>query len=116
MLLWGVPLVWLAVTPSAAVAYLALVVVGVGNAIEDVGLFTLLARYASPHSGGSVLGATEFVIQAGLAAADALVTQRLSAGPGGPAGGRSTLTTAPAASRSSRFRAAHHGRGPESRL
>ena len=68
LLLWGLPLVWLALTPSAAVAYLALVVVGVGNAIEDVGLFTLLARSASPRSGGRVLGATEFVIQAGLGA------------------------------------------------
>ena len=68
LLLWGLPLVWLALTPSAAVAYLALVVVGVGNAVEDVGLFTLLARSASPRSGGRVLGATEFVIQAGLGA------------------------------------------------
>ena len=42
--------------------------VGVGNAVEDVGLFTLLARSASPRSGGRVLGATEFVIQAGLGA------------------------------------------------
>jgi MFS family permease len=48
--------------------HLALVVVGVGNAIEDVGLFTLLARSASPRSGGRVLGAAEFVIQAGLGA------------------------------------------------
>ena len=40
LLLWGLPLVWLALTPNAAVAFLALVVVGVGNAIEDVGLFT----------------------------------------------------------------------------
>jgi MFS family permease len=68
LLLWGLPLVWLALTPSAAVAYAALVVVGVGNAIEDVGLFTLLARSASPRSGGRVLGATEFVVQAGLGA------------------------------------------------
>ena len=49
LLLWGLPLVWLALTPSAAIAYLALVVVGVGNAIEDVGLFTLLVRSASPR-------------------------------------------------------------------
>ena len=68
LLLWGLPLVWLALTPSAAIAYLALVVVGVGNAIEDVGLFTLLARAASPRSGAKVLGAAEFVIQAGLGA------------------------------------------------
>jgi MFS family permease len=68
LLLWGLPLAWLALTPGAAVAYLALVVVGIGNAIEDVGMFTLLARVASPRSGGRVLGALEFVVQAGLGA------------------------------------------------
>jgi hypothetical protein len=68
LLVWGLPLVWLALTPGAAVAYLALVVVGVGNAIEDVGLFTLLARSASPHGAGRVLGANEFVVQVGLGA------------------------------------------------
>ena len=65
LLLWGLPLAWLALTPGEAVAYLALVVVGIGNAVEDVGLFTLLARSASPRSGGRVLGAAEFVAQAG---------------------------------------------------
>jgi MFS family permease len=68
LLLWGLPLVWLAATPGAVVAYLALVVVGIGNAIEDVGVFTLIARSASPRSGGRVLGAGEFTIQAGLGA------------------------------------------------
>lgn len=66
LLLWGLPLVWVAFTPSAAVAYLALVIVGVGNALEDVAGFTLIARCAGPHSAGRVLGATEFVFQAGL--------------------------------------------------
>jgi Major Facilitator Superfamily/Cyclic nucleotide-binding domain len=68
LLVWGLPLVWLALTPDAAVAYLALVVVGVGNAIEDVGIFTLLVRSAGPHGPGRVLGANEFVVQAGLGA------------------------------------------------
>jgi predicted MFS family arabinose efflux permease len=68
LLLWGLPLVWLALTPGAAVAYLALVVVGIGNAVEDVGLFTLAARAATPRSGGRVLGATEFTVQAGYGA------------------------------------------------
>jgi MFS family permease len=66
LLLWGLPLVWLALTPSAAVAYLALVVVGVGNAIEDVAVFTLVARCAGAHNAGRLLGAIEFVCQAGL--------------------------------------------------
>jgi len=68
LVLWGLPLVWLAATPGAVVAYLALVVVGIGNAIEDVSGFTLIARSASPRSGGRVLGAAEFAFQAGLGA------------------------------------------------
>jgi Cyclic nucleotide-binding domain len=68
LVLWGLPLVWLAATPGAVVAYLALVVVGIGNAIEDVSVFTLIARSASPRSGGRVLGAAEFAFQAGLGA------------------------------------------------
>jgi MFS family permease len=68
LLLWGLPLAWIALTPSAAVAYTALVVVGIGNAIEDVGCFTLIARTASASNAGKVLGATEFVAQAGMGA------------------------------------------------
>jgi len=68
LLLWGLPLAWLALTPSAAVAYLALVVVGTGNAVEDVGFFTLLARCTGARGAGKVLGAAEFVVQAGLGA------------------------------------------------
>jgi MFS family permease len=68
LLLWGLPLAWIALTPSAAVAYIALVVVGIGNAIEDVGGFTLIARSASARNAGKVLGATEFAAQAGMGA------------------------------------------------
>ncbi len=68
LLLWGLPLAWLAATPGAVVAYLALVIVGIGNAIEDVSAFTLIARSASPRGGGRVLGAMEFTCQAGLGA------------------------------------------------
>jgi MFS family permease len=68
LLLWGVPLAVLALMSSPAVAYLALVMVGVGNAVEDVGVFTLVTRSASPRAGGRALGALEFVAQAGLVA------------------------------------------------
>jgi MFS family permease len=67
MLLWGVPLAFLAVTPAAALAYLALVVVGIGNAIVDVSVFTMVTRLAGPRAAGKVLGALEFVALAGLA-------------------------------------------------
>jgi hypothetical protein len=67
MLLWGVPLAFLALAPTAAIAYLALVVVGIGNAVVDVSAFTLVTRLAGPRAAGKVLGALEFVALAGLA-------------------------------------------------
>ena len=36
----------LALTLAPAIAYLALIVVGLGNALEDVGVFTLVLRLA----------------------------------------------------------------------
>jgi hypothetical protein len=67
MLLWGLPLAFLALAPAAALAYLALVVVGIGNAVVDVSGFTLVTRLAGPRAAGKVLGALEFVALAGLA-------------------------------------------------
>jgi Cyclic nucleotide-binding domain len=67
MLLWGLPVAFLALRPAAAVAYLALVVVGIGNAVVDVSCFTLVTRLAGPRTAGKVLGALEFVALAGLA-------------------------------------------------
>src|SRR5215472_2221362 len=67
MLLWGLPLALLALRPAAALAYLALVIVGIGNAVVDVSAFTLVTRLAGPRTAGKVLGALEFVALAGLA-------------------------------------------------
>jgi len=67
MLLWGVPLAFLALGPTVAIAYLALVVVGIGNAVVDVSCFTLVTRLAGPRTQGKVLGALEFTALAGLA-------------------------------------------------
>jgi Cyclic nucleotide-binding domain len=67
MLLWGLPLALLAVAPAAAIAYLALLVVGIGNAVVDVAAFTMVTRLAGPRTAGKVLGALEFVALAGLA-------------------------------------------------
>jgi hypothetical protein len=66
-LLWGLPLAILALTPVAAIAYLALVVVGIGKAVVDVSGFTLVTRLAGPGTAGKALGALEFVALAGLA-------------------------------------------------
>jgi predicted MFS family arabinose efflux permease len=67
LLLWGLPLVVLALTPAAAIAYLTLAVSGIGNGVEDVGSYTLVTRLAGPRAVGRALGAMEFVILAGLA-------------------------------------------------
>ena len=67
VLLWGVPLAFLALRPVVAIAYLALVVVGIGNAFVDVSVFTLVTRLAGPRTQGKVLAALEFTALAGLA-------------------------------------------------
>ena len=68
LLLWGLPLAVLAAAPSPVAAYLALVVVGIGNAILDVSAFTLLARVVEARVMSRVLYALEFVVQGGLSA------------------------------------------------
>jgi MFS family permease len=87
MVLWGVPLALLALSPAAALAYLALVIVGVGNAVVDVSAFTLVTRLAGPGTAGKALGALEFVALAGLTAGSLLTPPLLHA-----AGVRGTLT------------------------
>jgi len=67
MLVWGLPLAFLALRPTAALAYLVLVIIGIGNAVVDVSAFTLVTRLAGPRTAGKVLGALEFVALAGLA-------------------------------------------------
>lgn len=56
MLVWGLPLAFLALRPAAALAYLSLAVVGIGNAVVDVSAFTLVTRLAGPRTAGPVAG------------------------------------------------------------
>jgi hypothetical protein len=86
MLAWGLPLAFLALAPAAALAYLALLVVGIGNAVVDVAFFTMVTRLAGPAAAGKVLGAVEFVALAGLATGSILTPLLLHA-----AGVRGTL-------------------------
>ena len=79
MLAWGLPLVFLAATPTAALAYLALVVVGIGNAVVDVAGFTMVTRLAGSRMAGRALGALEFVALAGLATGSILTLPLLHA-------------------------------------
>src|SRR5215470_7357950 len=79
MLLWGLPLAFLALTTTAAIAYLALVVVGIGNAVVDVSAFTMVTRLAGSGTAGKVLGALEFVALAGFATGSILTPPLLNA-------------------------------------
>ena len=120
LLLWGLPLAFLALAPAAALAYLALVVVGTGNAVVDVSFFTLATRLAGPRAAGKVLGALEFVALAGLATGSILTPPLLHAvGVRGTlallGGGLAGLALAHAA----RFRRLDHAtpvQGPEAGL
>lgn len=69
--LWGLPLVVLGATSTVAVAYLALVIVGVGNAVEDASAYTLLPRLLGNRNAAPGLGAFEIVVFAGMSAGSA---------------------------------------------
>jgi hypothetical protein len=88
LFLWGVPLVALAPAPGLWAALAAFVVVGAGNAIQDVGGGTLTPRLFGPAVLGRVLGAEELVVFAG-AGMGALAAAPLI----GAAGPRGTLLT-----------------------
>ena len=79
MLLWGLPLALLALSQAATLVYLALVVVGIGNAVVDVSAFTLVTRLAGPGTAGKALGALEFIALAGLATGSILTPSLLDA-------------------------------------
>jgi len=66
LLLWGLPLAVLALVPDPVVAYGAMFVVGVGNALEDVSLYTLMPRAFRPRFVGRAIGALELTVFAGI--------------------------------------------------
>lgn len=62
LLLWGTPILVAGLLPVAAVAVLALAVVGAGNAILDVSGFTLLQRTVPNAFRGRVFGILEALV------------------------------------------------------
>ena len=56
LVVWGLPLVVIAVRPTVVVAVLALVVSGIGNAVLDVAGFTQMQRIADDRVLGRVFG------------------------------------------------------------
>jgi Major Facilitator Superfamily/Cyclic nucleotide-binding domain len=65
--LWGLPLVLVGAVPTAAVAALALGVVGVGNTLVDISAITLVQRTTPIEVSGRVFGVLESVTVAALA-------------------------------------------------
>jgi hypothetical protein len=64
--MWGVALVLIAVWPVTALAFLAMLMIGVGNAYQDASMFTLLPRLVGPQMTGRILGALELLIVVGI--------------------------------------------------
>jgi MFS family permease len=67
MLLWGVPLVLIAVWPQTAVALVLLFLVGVGNTLVDVTGVTLMQRAAPDDVLGRVFGAFQALVLMSMA-------------------------------------------------
>src|SRR5215207_3396034 len=60
--LWGLPIALIPLYPSQAIALILLACVGIGNALVDVGLFTLMARLAPDAVLARVFGLLESLI------------------------------------------------------
>ena len=69
---WGAPLVVLAIVPSKAAALGLFALIGVGNALVDVGAFTLIARLAPERVLARVYGLLECVGGAAVGAGSVL--------------------------------------------
>jgi Cyclic nucleotide-binding domain len=72
VVLWGLPLTMVAVLASEPATLVLLAVIGLGNALVDVGLFTLMARLSSDAVMARVFGLLESVGAFGFAAGAAV--------------------------------------------
>ena len=66
MALWGLPMVAIGVVTMPAVGYVGFVVIGIGNAVLDVGAITLVARLVPPTMLGRAFAAFEVVLVLGV--------------------------------------------------
>ena len=64
--LWGLPMVAIGALTVPAVGYVGFVVIGVGNAVLDVGAFTLVARVIPPTMLGRAFAAFEVILVLGV--------------------------------------------------
>ena len=67
LVLWGLPITVIGLVPNAVVAIVVLAVLGIGNAVFDVGLFSLVQRNVPNGVRGSVFGACEGIFMLGVA-------------------------------------------------
>ena len=67
VLLWSVPLVLIAASPTLVAALSAMFVIGVGNSLVDINAYTIIQRVAPAEVMGRVFGALESVAIAGMA-------------------------------------------------
>jgi MFS family permease len=72
VVLWGAGLAALSISATPWLAALAMVVIGIGNALEDASLFTTVARLAPRGLSAQALGAIEIVACTGMATGAAL--------------------------------------------
>lgn len=68
LVLWGAPIALIGFLPHATVAFVALAVVGIGNALLDVSGFTLLQRTVDDHVLGRVFATFEILVATSVAA------------------------------------------------
>ena len=64
--LWGLPMVAIGALTLPAVGYVGFVVIGIGNAVLDVGAFTLVARVIPPRMLGRAFAAFEVIVVLGF--------------------------------------------------
>lgn len=69
---WGLPLILLALAPGRPAALVLFALIGVGNALVDVGVFTLVARLAPERVLARVFGLLESVGALGVGAGSVL--------------------------------------------
>ena len=66
ILLWALGVLVLGLAPGFLLAFAAIAVFGVGNALEDASGFTLMPRAVGPRLAGQTLGAFELVVMVGV--------------------------------------------------
>lgn len=76
VLLWSLPLLFLALRPSLPVAVVVFLLMGLGNSVADINAYTILQRLVPDEIMGRVFGAVESVLIATMALG-ALVTPLL---------------------------------------